>query len=76
MSIMRTPPPNRYPIHTIIDTFRHGIIAEGISFEMSRNGQVFFVNDRINNLLSIANLITRYVPDARVALGLGQMTPV
>ena len=75
MSIMRTPPPNRYPIHTIIDTFRHEIIAEAISFEMSRNGQVFFVNDRINNLLSIANLITRYVPDARVAIGHGQMKP-
>ncbi len=75
MSIIRTPPPNRYPIHTEVDTFSHEVIAEAINFEMSRNGQVFFVNDRINGLQELANLIHKYVPDARVAIGHGQMKP-
>lgn len=75
MSIMRTPPPNRYPIHTELATFGHEIIADAINFEMSRNGQVFFVNDRISNLPAIAGLIRKYVPDARVVIGHGQMRP-
>lgn len=75
MSIMRTPPPNRYPIHTETATFGHEIIADAINFEMSRNGQVFFVNDRISGIESIAGLIHKHVPDARVAIGHGQMNP-
>ena len=75
MSIMRTPPPNRYPIQTELATYGHEIIADAINFEMSRNGQVYFVNDRISNLPEIANLIHKYVPDARVAIGHGQMNP-
>ena len=75
MSIMRTPPPNRYPIQTEIATFSHEVIADAINFEMSRNGQVYFVNDRISNLQEIANLIRKYVPDCRVAIGHGQMRP-
>ena len=75
MSIMRTPPPNRYPVQTELGVYGHEIIADAINFEMSRNGQVFFVNDRINNLPEIAALITKYVPDARVAIGHGQMSP-
>ena len=75
MSIMRTPPPNRYPIQTTISTFNHEVIADAINFEMSRNGQVFFVNDRISNLGAIAELIRKYVPDCRVAIGHGQMDP-
>lgn len=75
MSIMRTPPPNRYPIQTEIATFSHEVIADAINFEMSRNGQVYFVNDRISNLQEIANLIRKYVPDCRVAIGHGQMKP-
>lgn len=75
MSIIRTPPPNRYPIQTELATFGHEIIADAINFEMSRNGQVYFVNDRISNLPEIANLIYKYVPDARVAIGHGQMNP-
>jgi len=75
MSIMRTPPPNRYPIQTVVETFSHEVIADAINFEMSRNGQVFFVNDRINNLQSLAELIRKYVPDCRVAIGHGQMKP-
>ncbi len=75
MSIMRTPPPNRYPIQTEIAPFSAEVIADAINFEMSRNGQVFFVNDRISSLQSIANLIQKYVPDCRVAIGHGQMKP-
>ena len=75
MSIIRTPPPNRYPIHTELATYGHEVIAEAINFEMSRNGQVFFVNDRISNLTEIARLIEKYVPDCRIAIGHGQMAP-
>ena len=75
MSIIRTPPPNRYPIQTVLQSFGSEVIADAINFEMSRNGQVYFVNDRINNLPAIADLIHKYVPDARVAIGHGQMPP-
>ena len=75
MSIIQTPPPNRYPISTEVHTFDKEVIADAINFEMSRNGQVFFVNDRISNLPEIAGLIRKYVPDARVAIGHGQMKP-
>lgn len=75
MSIIRTPPPNRYPIHTELSTYGHEVIADAINFEMSRNGQVYFVHDRINGLQEIANLIHKYVPDCRVAIGHGQMKP-
>jgi len=75
MSIIQTPPPNRYPIHTEVHTFDSQIIAEAIEFEMSRNGQVFFVNDKISNLPELSLLIQKYVPDARVAIGHGQMKP-
>ena len=75
MSIMRTPPPNRYPIQTEIASFSHEVIADAVNFEMSRNGQIYFVNDRISNLQEIADLIRKYVPDCRVAVGHGQMKP-
>lgn len=75
MSIIRTPPPNRYPIQTELTTFSKDVIVEAINFEMSRNGQVYFVNDRISNLQELANMIRRYIPDCRVAVGHGQMSP-
>ncbi len=75
MSIIQTPPPNRYPIHTEIHTFNGELIGEAINFEMSRNGQVFFVNDRISNLPEIAKVIEKNVPGVRVAIGHGQMKP-
>ena len=75
LSVIQTPPPNRYPIQTEIHTFGAEIIADAINFEMSRNGQVYFVNNRINQLQEIADLIHKYVPDARVAIGHGQMKP-
>ena len=75
MSIMRTPPPNRHPIYTQLSTYGHEVIADAINFEMSRNGQVFFVNDRISSLTEIERLILKYVPDCRIAIGHGQMPP-
>ena len=75
MSIMRTPPPNRYPIQTEIATFSSEVIADAINFEMSRGGQVFLVNDRIAGLAPIAEMIHKYVPDCRVGIGHGQMSP-
>ena len=75
LSIIQTPPPNRYPIQTEIHTFGADIIADAINFEMSRNGQVYFVNPRINDLTHIRELIQKYVPDARIAVGHGQMKP-
>ena len=75
LSIIQTPPPNRYPIQTEIHTFGAEIIADAINFEMSRNGQVYFVNPRINDLAPLKDMIRKYVPDARVAVGHGQMKP-
>ncbi len=75
MSVIRTPPPNRHPIHTELCTFDGSVIADAISFEMSRNGQVYFVSDRIAGLQHIAEIIHKYVPDARVVIGHGQMPP-
>jgi transcription-repair coupling factor (superfamily II helicase) len=74
-SVIQTPPPNRYPIQTEIHTFGAEIISDAINFEMSRNGQVYFVNNRISDLPHIAEMIHKYVPDARVAVGHGQMKP-
>ena len=75
LSIIQTPPPNRYPIQTEIHTFGAEIIADAVNFEMSRNGQVYFVNPRINDLTRLKEMIEKYVPDARVAVGHGQMKP-
>ena len=75
LSVIQTPPPNRYPIQTEVHTFNEEIITEAINFEMSRNGQVFFVNNRIQNLVELKALIERNVPDCRVCIGHGQMQP-
>ncbi|MBR3726583.1 MAG: DEAD/DEAH box helicase, partial [Prevotella sp.] len=75
MSIIRTPPPNRYPIYTELGSYKGEYIAEAIRYEMSRNGQVFFVNNRISKLEEVRRLILKYVPDCRIAIGHGQMKP-
>ena len=75
LSVIQTPPPNRYPIQTELHTFSPEIFTEAINFEMSRNGQVFVVNNRVSNLEDIANMIRQHVPDARVCIGHGQMDP-
>ena len=75
LSVIQTPPPNRYPIQTEIHTFSAEIIMDAINFEMSRNGQVYFVNNRISDLQHLKEVILKYIPDARVAIGHGQMQP-
>ena len=75
LSTISTPPPNRYPIQTEVHTFDSEIIREAINFEMSRNGQVFFINNRISNIGELADLVKKHVPDARIAIGHGQIEP-
>ncbi len=75
LSVIQTPPPNRYPIQTEVHTFNEEVIADAINFEMSRNGQVFLVNNRISNLPELKAMIERHIPDCRIAIGHGQMEP-
>ena len=75
LSAITTPPANRYPILTSVNSLNDDIVAEAINFEMSRNGQVFFVNNRIEQLYNLRDMIARLVPDARVVVGHGQMPP-
>ena len=75
LSSITTPPPNRYPVQTEVERFNPDIIREAINFEMSRNGQVFFINNRIQNIYEMEVLVKREVPDARIAVGHGQMEP-
>jgi transcription-repair coupling factor (superfamily II helicase) len=73
LSVITTPPPNRYPIETNVVGFSEELIRDAISYEIQRNGQVFFVNNRIENIKEVAGMIQRLVPDARVGIGHGQM---
>ncbi|MEY3398102.1 MAG: transcription-repair coupling factor, partial [Bacteroidota bacterium] len=73
MSIIQTPPPNRVPIETTLTTFNEEVIRDAVSFEISRGGQVFFVNNRIQNLQEIAGMIQRLCPDVRIGIVHGQM---
>lgn len=73
LSIINTAPPNRYPVQTEIHPFREEVIREAIQFELSRGGQVFFVNTRVQNILEVAGMVQRMVPKSRVAIAHGQM---
>ncbi len=73
LSVIKTPPPNRQPVETSIVGFNEEIIRDAISYELQRDGQVYFINNRIENLKDIAGLIQRLVPDAKVITGHGQM---
>lgn len=75
LSNISTPPPNRRPVETILTRQTGETIAEAINFEMSRNGQVYVIHNRISDLVGIVKLINKYVPDARVAVGHGQLAP-
>lgn len=75
LSSITTHPPNRYPVQTEVERFNPDIIREAINFEMSRNGQVFFINNRIQNIYEMETLVKREVPDARIVVGHGQMEP-
>ncbi|NRA91158.1 MAG: transcription-repair coupling factor [Psychroserpens sp.] len=73
LSVITTPPPNRYPIESRVIRFSEEIIRDAISYEIQRGGQIFFVHNRIENIKEVAGLIQRLVPDAKVAIGHGQM---
>ena len=75
LSVIQTPPPNRYPIQTQVCSFSSDVIAEAVEFEMSRNGQVYIVSNRISSLPELEAIVHKYVPDARVVTGHGQMSP-
>ncbi|WP_422718582.1 transcription-repair coupling factor [Flavobacterium psychraquaticum] len=73
LSVITTPPPNRYPIETNVIRFSEEVIRDAISYEIQRGGQVFFINNRIENIKEVAGMIQRLVPGARVGIGHGQM---
>jgi len=73
LSVINTPPPNRYPVDTIVQTFSEETIRDAISYEVQRGGQVFFVHNRVQNIQEVAGMIQRLCPDVRVAIGHGQM---
>jgi transcription-repair coupling factor (superfamily II helicase) len=75
LSTIGTPPPNRYPVQTEVHTFDMEVIRDAINFEISRNGQVFIVNNRIQNIYEMEALIKREIPNVRIAVGHGQMEP-
>lgn len=75
LSVIQTPPPNRYPVQTEVHTFSAELIADAVNFEMSRNGQVFIVNNRISGLYDLEALVRKHVSDARVCVGHGRMSP-
>lgn len=73
LSILTTPPPNRYPISTEICTYDDNVIAHAITTEMDRNGQVFFINNRVQNIYLLEQKIKALIPGIRVAVAHGQM---
>lgn len=73
LSAISTPPPNRYPVQTELFNFNEEVIRDAVSYELNRGGQVFFVHNKVQNIIDIAGIIQRLVPDARIAIGHGQM---
>ena len=73
LSIINTPPPNRFPVETIVQAFTEDTIRDAISYELDRSGQVFFIHNRVQNINEVASMIERLCPHARVAVGHGQM---
>ncbi len=73
LSVITTPPPNRYPVETHIIRFGEESIRDAVRYEISRGGQVFFVHNRIENIKEVAGMLQRLVPDAKIGIGHGQM---
>src|SRR5690554_2377343 len=73
LSVITTPPPNRYPIETQLVSFNEEIIRDAVAYEIQRGGQVFFIHNRIENIKEVAGMIQRLVPDAKIAIGHGQL---
>ncbi|MDR1112686.1 MAG: transcription-repair coupling factor, partial [Bacteroidales bacterium] len=73
ISVIATPPPNRYPIQTEVHLFNEELIRDAVNYEIARGGQLFFVHNKIQNIAEVAGLVQRLVPEARIAVGHGQM---
>ncbi|MFT4545929.1 MAG: transcription-repair coupling factor (superfamily II helicase), partial [Bacteroidia bacterium] len=73
LSVINTPPPNRHPVITELHTINDELIRDSIMYEVGRGGQVFFVNNRVENIKEVAGMISRLCPDVRVCIGHGQM---
>ena len=73
LSVITTPPPNRYPIESQIISFNEEVIRDGIAYELQRGGQVFFIHNRVENINEVAGMIQRLIPDAKIGIGHGQM---
>ena len=73
LSIINTPPQNRFPVETIVQSFSEETISQAINYELQREGQVFFVHNRVQNINEIAGMISRVCPNARIAVGHGKM---
>lgn len=73
ISVISMPPPNRHPIQTEVHTFNEELIRDAVSYELGRGGQVFIVHNKIQNIHEVAGMVQRLVPEARIAVGHGQM---
>ncbi len=73
LSVITTPPPNRYPIETNVVGFNEEIIRDAVAYEIERGGQVYIINNRIENIKEVAGMVQRLVPDAKIGIGHGQM---
>jgi transcription-repair coupling factor (superfamily II helicase) len=73
LSVISTPPPNRFPVQTELHLFDEELIRDALSFELQRGGQVFFVHNKVSNIHEIAGTLQRLLPDARIAIGHGQL---
>lgn len=73
LSVITTPPPNRYPIESHVIRFNEETIRDAITYEIQRGGQIFFIHNRIENIKEVAGMVQRLVPDAKIGIGHGQM---
>lgn len=73
--VINTPPPNRQPVTTLVQTFDNELLKEAIDFEISRSGQVFVIHNRVDSIYHMAEVVRQLCPDARIAVGHGQMKP-
>ncbi|MEX2596439.1 MAG: transcription-repair coupling factor [Salibacteraceae bacterium] len=73
LSVINTPPPNRYPVQTELHTFNEAIIKDAIYAELTRNGQVFFIHNRVQNIVEVCEMIKKIVPEASIDFAHGQM---
>ncbi len=73
LSIINTPPPNRYPVQTELRSFSSDVIRDAIEYEVARGGQVFFVHNRVQNIMEVYDMIHKFVPGVRIGVAHGQM---